>query len=113
MDKLEMFDDEVKLKKYLDSFGLRYDEKLNSPNQYVCTFFDNKSGTKLTQGLYNTPIAACRDFNKIIEATKFPLDDITLQLHGVLISDCKDYILLDCELSPYLYFKKPVKTSKK
>lgn len=109
-----LFENEVQLKKHLDTFGVRYDDKLNGSNLYVCTFFDNKSGTKLTQGLYQTPIAACRDFNKVIEATKFPLDDLDLVLHGVLVSDCTEYIPLNIQLSPYLYFKKQdSKTSKK
>lgn len=106
------FVDESKLKKELDSYGLRYGDNMNTTHNYVCTFVDNKSGVVLSERLYKTPIAAVRDFNAVIEATKFPLDDITLQLNGVLIDSKKEYIPLEFELSPYLYFKKS-STSKK
>ena len=108
------FEDEVKLKQFLDKLGIRYGENLSSSkNLYVCTFVDNKSGADLTKGLYDTPIAAVRDYQKVLDATKFPLDDIDLVLNGVLVKNKSEYTFTDVILSPYLYFKRDNKKASK
>lgn len=107
------FEDEVKLKQFLDKLGIRYDDNVSSKNIYLCSFVDNKSGAELTQGTYKTPIAAVRDYNKVLEATKFPLDDVDLILHGVIVKNMSEYTFTDIQLSPYLYFKRDNKKASK
>ena len=95
---------EVELKKELDTFGVRYG---NLTNEYVfeLEFYDNKSDTILSRGLYSTPISGIRDLGRIIPSLKIPAEDVTIVLAYVLPNDhSKPATYFGIEISPYLYY---------
>lgn len=108
MDK-KIISDEIELKKMLDSKGYRYGE-IGCTDKFIICFRDNKSTAVISQGIYDSPIAALRDLNVIVPQTKLPIDEIDVQI--VLAFNYEDtnkkpaqlvdYTVLD----PYLYFKK-------
>lgn len=103
---MKKIEDEIELKKELDNFHVRYGD-LKNDFIFVVEFYDNKSDTIISRGLYTSPIAAVRDLNKIIPTIKLPLQDITSILTYVLPTSANNPALyIGLELSPYLYFPK-------
>lgn len=107
--KKTVINDEIELKKMLDSKGYRYGE-LGCNDKYIICFRDNKSTAPISQGIYDSPIAALRDLNVIVPQTKLPIDEIDIQL--VLAFNYEDFEKKPAQLAdytvldPYLYFKK-------
>lgn len=71
------FNDEVELKKYLDAFKMRFGV-IGDDSNYVVTFYDNKTGALIYQGIYQNPIGAIRDLNTIIPERKIPAQDLDI-----------------------------------
>ena len=105
---MKTFDDEIELKKALDSVGVRYGDTYNE-HYFLIEYRDNKGGTVIAKNLFYSPIAAVREIGVIIKQTNIPADDIDVVLtytipinkHTMLPNYC------DFKLSPYLYYKKP------
>lgn len=111
MDKIKsvVYENEVELKKLLDSKGFRYGVVGNN-DKFVIVYRDNKSGSLIYQGIYDSPIVSLRDLNTIVPQIKIPLQDIAIQL--VLCFNPSDFNKKPYQfndlilLSPYMYFKK-------
>ena len=100
-----LFENEVDLKKKLDSVGIRYDDSICG-NKFVVSFVDNKNNNAiLAIRVYNSPIAAIRDLGEVIKASQYPAEDIDICLEVAFDSD-NSYRFTDIVLSPYLYYKK-------
>ena len=109
MSEVITFEDEVELKKFLDSVKYRFGE-IACNDKYVIYFRDVKSGAPISQGIYDSPIVALRDLSVIIPQIKIPIEDVMCQLLLCFNpSDGKkkpiqfDDVIV---LSPYMYFKK-------
>lgn len=107
--KTIVYEDEVELKKMLDGNGFRYGG-VGYNDKFVIVYRDNKSGSLIYQGIYDSPIVALRDLNTIVPQIKLPLKDIAIQL--VLCFNPSDMTKMPIQfndivlLSPYMYFKK-------
>lgn len=104
------FDDEVKLKKELDSHSIRYDDTMTTCRFFV-EFVDNKNYSVISHGVYKTPIGAVRQLNQILNTCKLPADDVDIVLRFAFSSDAENYVYktLQYVLSPYLYYKQEQK----
>lgn len=105
---MKKIEDEIELKKELDNFHVRYGD-LKNDFIFLVEFYDNKSDTIISRGLYTSPISAIRDLGNIIPAVKLPLKDITSVLTYVLPVQAQasnPALYIGIELSPYLYFPK-------
>lgn len=105
----KLYEDEIELKKDLDSIGVRYGDTISSSYQFLIYFTDNKGNTVISRGLYPSPIAAIRSMNGLIEKVKIPADDLDIKMLGVLDEKTNEYFSFNCTLSPFLYYKKTEK----
>lgn len=109
MSEVITFENEVELKKFLDSVKYRFGE-IGCNDKYVIYFRDVKSGAPISQGIYDSPLVALRDLSVIIPQIKIPIEDVMCQLLLCFnpSDNKKKPIQFDdvvC-LSPYMYFKK-------
>lgn len=105
-----LYNDEVELKKKLDSKGIRYGR--GETKKFVLCFYDNKSGADLLYSVYSSPVEGIRDLGNVLKSTKLPVEDISIELNVVFDSrNLESWTFEDIELSPYLYFKKQAVTT--
>lgn len=113
----QVFNDEIELKTYLDTFQIRYGDKMAPERVFIVYFLDNKGDTIISRGLYTSPIVAIRQLPEILKAVKLPVEDVAINLIGVLDEVRNSYHPIDVILSEKIYFKpgnqdKPVEEEK-
>ena len=104
---MKKIDDEVSLKKELDSLGIRYGSTMNKYRFFV-EFIDNKAWTTIYHGVYASPIVAIRQLNDVIQRTKLPDKDIDIVLRFAFETQDEDmqFYTLNYILNPYIYYEK-------
>lgn len=105
---MKKINDEVTLKKELDSIGIRYGSTMNDYKFYI-EFVDNKGWVPISHGIYSSPIVGIRQLNDVIQKTKLPDKDIDIVLGFAFKNENEIYEFhsLNFILDPFIYYEKP------
>lgn len=74
----------------------------------ILRIYDNKSDILLQTVVVKHPVIFIRGIQDFCKSVSLPVSDISVQLIGFVSKECNLFNIDDiCEISPYVYFKKP------
>lgn len=92
----------------LDSLNELLQCSSSGDDECVLRIYDNKSNILLQSVVVKHPIIFVRGIQDFCKSCNLPVSDVSIQLVG-FISHLSELTSIDeiCEISPYVYFKKP------